>query len=197
MFPLPSCGSTHVHLENKKHTWICFCLCKICSYLPVGCLHSIKSSPFLQTHCRFNSLWLSDTRSRGYPVPKGPYTAILGLGWHRIRYKHVAWWHQAIISTNVDLSPIKRFSGHDEILTWKYFLHLCLFVRGILKSSHKGSALWSFGVFFDVVLHKLLIEQSSCLWCQTWWCSCDLNVIHIWMHVTNHIQKDHSAKVQN
>ena len=36
----------------------------------------------------------------------------------------------------------------------------------------KGSVMWTFGVFFDVILDKKMHKQSSCRWFETPWRSC-------------------------
>ena len=47
-------------------------------------------------------------------------------------------------------------------------LYYWLFVKGIhqwlVDSAHKGSVIWSFHVFFDISMNKLLIKHSSGWW---------------------------------
>ena len=46
-----------------------------------------------------------------------------------------------------------------------------------VESHHKWPAMWSFVVFFDVSLNKLLNNQSSCWWFEMPWCSCVICVM--------------------
>ena len=60
---------------------------------------------------------------------------------------------------------------HDDIMTWKHFLHNLPFVRGIhqslVDSPNKGQVMLSFVVFFAVNLNELLDKWSGGQWFET------------------------------
>ena len=55
-----------------------------------------------------------------------------------------------------------------------------------VNSPHKMPALWSFDVFFDVGMSKLLNKQFNCWWFKMLWHSCDIIVmLQVWPKGTN------------
>ena len=78
-------------------------------------------------------------------------------------------------------------SRHDDVMTWKHYLHYWPFVRGIhwspVDSPHKGSVMQSFHVSFDASLNKLLKKQLRDRWNEMSWCSFDVTIISIYQTV--------------
>ena len=73
------------------------------------------------------------------------------------------------------------YNKHDEFMSCKCFTHCWPLMESIQQSlvdfPHKILARWSFYVFLAVSLYKLLNKQSSCLWFDMPWCSCDIMVM--------------------
>ena len=57
---------------------------------------------------------------------------------------------------------------HDDVMTWKRFLHLWPFVRGIRRwlmgSTHEGLVMRSFYIF---LVNIIMLLNSSCRWFET------------------------------
>ena len=73
---------------------------------------SSKWQPF----CACRSVW----NQCGRVMPYGT----IDLNQHRLRYWLVAWWHQAITWTSVDLLSVAPFAIH--ITHWEWVMHICV-----------------------------------------------------------------------
>ena len=80
----------------------------------------------------------------------------------------------AVWAVRVDCEIVYIKSVHGYVMIqhgitlWKRFLYHRPFVRGInrspVDSPHKGLVIWSFDVFCDVCLNKILNTQPGCRW---------------------------------
>ena len=107
---------------------------------------------------------------------------------HVIPCKSVGHWrHSTFQMINVWSVCIMKWTAvwtgvlHDDVLTWKCFLHYWPFVRwtpqSLVDSPHKWPIMRSFNVFFDIKMKSQLIfyiYMPMCLWvasqtpCKTW-----------------------------
>ena len=105
---------------------------------------------------------------------------MLSLGANSYKNSHLK---GPIITTEIKFSSITQlFRGY--ITKYKiHFLHCWLFVKGIhwsmVNCHNKGPLLWSFEIFFDVRLNKLMYKQQSYLWFMMHWSSCHVTLMFI------------------
>ena len=89
------------------------------------------------------------------------------------------------VNNRIILKPTGDITTHVDI----FYVGSVLrhhFNRGIwlslLDSPHNEPAMWSVGVYWPVNLNKLLEKNSSCLWLDTLWRSCDVIVAQVKRH---------------